>query len=522
MGLKHIIEIILKATGARQVAGEMKVAEDQTSRFASVIGKLALTLGVAFSAKAIISSFTQTAAALDQVQQVASRLDVSVNFLKEMEYVALRVNVQAGVLETSFRDLTRRSREFAQTGGGEAADVFKRLGIEVRTASGGIKTAEELLPELQGRITNVADAMNVFGRGGAEMVQILKLSSAEVQFLKSRFKDLHGEISEKALADAAAYADSVDDMKKAWEGLRVELAIGFLPVAKLVADALVAITKAQRESISVTRPSAMLESLMSPEAAEMHRRFGGAGAQGITTGPMPPAAPAAEAETPEQAKARLELAKQQTAALLQQRFGYDVVGEGAARLVEHLGNLNRSSLEQMTTGERHLELTDRQVESLTKWRLEQEATVPALQAVTLTTEEQTQVISEWISKMSDAEQKQILLGGATDLLAGSMSAFSTTLIRGGNIAKIRFGDVITNVLAGVADAIERVIARAVVMNTVLGATGPAGFGNLFFNALPLGPPPMGSNFNKATSYREIWRSREFHRAMRDSQRYGGF
>lgn len=249
MALKNIVSIVMQGVDKfsepskkvkRELSGLEKATEFLKDKLIGPGGLAAATAAVGAGMVALAVTANNRA---DDIGKFADRINVSTEFLSEMETVASRANVPVGQLQTGLQRLSRRAAEFATTGGGEAAATFERLDISVRNADGTIRSAESLLPELADRFAQLTDeseatalAFKLFDTEGVSFLQFLKDGSAGMAEAREEARKFGLSISRDAADKAADFNDSMGRLKDSARGLRDRLGLELTPAVQLLAE----------------------------------------------------------------------------------------------------------------------------------------------------------------------------------------------------------------------------------------------------------------------------------------------
>ena len=146
----------------------------------------------------------------DQIKLMSDKASLSTTTIQELGYAG-------DVAGTSLQAMVNASGRFAKVVGDSerglstATDALDKLGISVRNTSGQLRTQDDLFFEAIEKLRGLKDeteqmalAQEAFGRGGREMLPILKLSSEEFANLRGQAHDLGAVLSQetvKALDD---------------------------------------------------------------------------------------------------------------------------------------------------------------------------------------------------------------------------------------------------------------------------------------------------------------------------------
>lgn len=200
-----------------------------------VAKELATVAGLSYSIAQAWQGFQGAIDAADKVDELNARLGISTEKLSEYRYAARLTGSDIDSLAGSLGKFSKNLAE-AQDPNSKQAKLFKTLGIQVQDATGRLRQAQDVLPEVMDRfkaLTNdtleSATAMELFGKSGAELLEFLNLGSGGLQKMGDRARELGGIIDGDTAAAAAKFRDRTDDMTLAMEGLYLQVAAHLLP-----------------------------------------------------------------------------------------------------------------------------------------------------------------------------------------------------------------------------------------------------------------------------------------------------
>lgn len=164
----------------------------------------------AFAVKAV-KGFLDTSGSL---QDMSERLGWSAEKLQEWSYAAEKNGVSNEDLQTSAEKLNKTIFAIASGKGGDAAKLFKRLGISVRDANGKLRTSADILPELadalkknENATIRTAIATTAMGKSGGVMVGFLSQGSAAIKEQQDEARRLGLVLSDADVAAGDAFSD---------------------------------------------------------------------------------------------------------------------------------------------------------------------------------------------------------------------------------------------------------------------------------------------------------------------------
>ena len=122
----------------------------------------------------------------------------------------------------------------ASKGTGEATEIFRAMGINVRNADGSLKTTRELFDQVADAIKGADEkqaafaAKRLFGRSGLALVNALMGGSEGFKELGEE-ADRYRQISEKEARRSEEFIDSMTRLKEAVSGVGNALGAELLP-----------------------------------------------------------------------------------------------------------------------------------------------------------------------------------------------------------------------------------------------------------------------------------------------------
>lgn len=185
----------------------------------------------------LFAGITSQALGTDQIGKFSETLGLSIEDVSAWGEAVTRSGGSADSFRGSLASLTSQLTDINLTGGGEAAEVFARLGINARDSSGQIKDAFNILPELADSFQNLSKAESVgFGQKlGLDQGTILLLQQGRVavEDLVNRQKQLGVATKEDYLA-AAQFNDAWADTKQIFANLFTSAGTTILPLLNTI------------------------------------------------------------------------------------------------------------------------------------------------------------------------------------------------------------------------------------------------------------------------------------------------
>jgi len=221
------------------------------------LGTVAAAAGAAIvgAGAALISMTKSVGEAHAKLFDLSQQLGLSSEFLSKMQYSAQMSGVDMEKLNMSMKRLQVGIGE-ASMGTGEAKKSFDMLGISVRDASGNVKSAEDIFPEIAGALENIgsssqkaAIAAGIFGARGIEVLQIMADGRQGLEDMWKEAEKFGLVVSEKAARNADAFDDSLVKVKGSMQGLKNTMAENLMPVLTALANRFANFVAENREAI---------------------------------------------------------------------------------------------------------------------------------------------------------------------------------------------------------------------------------------------------------------------------------
>lgn len=196
-------------------------------------GLVGLAAALAGAAAAALEFTRRTLESLDPLEQLSRTTGVSIEKIQELGFIASVSGSDLNAVTTSIEALTDSIGEASVRG----SEDFARLGISVRTASGQIKTADQVLEELRQRFRqlnlSLAQQRTLAAAIGVspELLQLVNRSTEEMQTLTKAAREF-GVVSEEQGDLLVAANDSFTVMKFAVSSLSNQFSLNLAPTLK--------------------------------------------------------------------------------------------------------------------------------------------------------------------------------------------------------------------------------------------------------------------------------------------------
>lgn len=210
---------------------------------------------VSRAARVVTDQIYAVVEAGSEIDDLSQQLGVSARRLQEWSFIA----EQSG---TSLDTITRGLETVTRSASAGAA-AYGRLGVATRGADGHLRNTEDILNDSLTALAGVSNeteraalAQQIFGRGGREMLGIVRQGPQALAELRSRFDELGGGMSDASVAAAAETGDAMNELRLAAVSLRDVLSPVVLPavtsVIRALADGIAPLTRLGRETTLVS------------------------------------------------------------------------------------------------------------------------------------------------------------------------------------------------------------------------------------------------------------------------------
>lgn len=233
--------------------GNLAPQETFNANLKSSIGLLAgMGAAIAGSAAGIAGWVTSVSKSIDPLIQFGRETGIAVETIQTLGYAASVNGSSVDALQSSLGEMTKRVGEFVSTGEGEAKDVASRLGLQFKGLNGEVKSSDVIFRELADKLHGMSQAekFSVLDKMGIDrsMVQLLSKTGDEIEELQKKSEAL-GVVTQDQADQFAAYNDSLTTLGKGFDGIKFQVAIGFVPVLKDLVDGFTDILIANKDLI---------------------------------------------------------------------------------------------------------------------------------------------------------------------------------------------------------------------------------------------------------------------------------
>lgn len=224
------------SSGSKVGSAFSKIAKGAVAMGTAVVTGAAAVGGAAFKMA------KDTGAAADNVDKMSQKIGISRETYQEWDYVMSQNGMSIDKMQAGVKTLTSQMDAAAQ-GSGKASEAFGQLGVSVTNADGSLRSQEAVFEDsikaLQG-VENETErarlATQLFGRAGTEMAPLLNQTAESTEALKQKAHDLGMVMSDETIDAGVKFTDTMDTMKRSFEGIKNSLGGMVLPIVQQVLD----------------------------------------------------------------------------------------------------------------------------------------------------------------------------------------------------------------------------------------------------------------------------------------------
>ncbi|WP_219831103.1 phage tail tape measure protein [Paracoccus bogoriensis] len=212
------------------------------------MGRRLTVAGAAFSAAGagIALAIRGQLNAADQMTKDAQKIGIPVDDLSRLAHAADMSGVSMGSLQTA---VGRLSRQIAST-----PDRFRKLGIAVEDAQGNLRPTADVLSDVAQVLSEMPDgaektalAMELMGRGGAELIPMLNGGRDALRGMMDEADSLGIVITPEMGRNAEQFGDNLSRLQKQMGGIATMVTANLAPALTRISDMVVAFAARFRE-----------------------------------------------------------------------------------------------------------------------------------------------------------------------------------------------------------------------------------------------------------------------------------
>ena len=197
------------------------------------LNKTFATFGLIISGGAFVGLVKGAIDSADAFGKMSDQTGIAANTLQAYVNAGKLAGVSQETIDKGLRRLAQSMRE-ADQGVATYKDSFDALGISVRTVDGNFKTSEQVLGEISDKFatmengaTKAALAMEIFGRSGASLINLLNGGAASLT-------EFNYAVSNEFAQNAEFFNDQIAVLGIRFDGFRKQLTDALLPALNTI------------------------------------------------------------------------------------------------------------------------------------------------------------------------------------------------------------------------------------------------------------------------------------------------
>ena len=231
---KFDLVVAAKTVGAgsiKRLGNSMQGVTGRVKNLRLAMGGLNKTFGafgLIISGGAFIGLVKGAVDSADSFGKLSDQTGIAANTLQAYTNAGKLAGVGQETIDKGLRRLAQSMRE-ADQGGATYSDSYKALGISVRDSDGNLKSSETVLGEIADRFADLPDgatkaaiSMEIFGRSGASLINLLNGGSAALS-------EFNYAVSNEFAQNAEFFNDQIAVLGIRFDGFRKQLADALLP-----------------------------------------------------------------------------------------------------------------------------------------------------------------------------------------------------------------------------------------------------------------------------------------------------
>lgn len=202
----------------------------------------AIASAAVIAGTAIYSSATSAAAAADNIDKMSQKIGISREAYQELDFICSQSGMSVDTLQNGVKSLTA-AMDGARDGTASNVEQFERLGVAVTNADGSFRSQEDVLFDTLMALQGVSDqtekarlATELFGKSGTELMPLLNGEAGSIEEMKQQAHDLGLVLSDELIDNGVNLTDSLDQTKRAFQSIAVNLGGSFMPIVEQISD----------------------------------------------------------------------------------------------------------------------------------------------------------------------------------------------------------------------------------------------------------------------------------------------
>ena len=237
--------------GIESIQGKMRQAETTSGGFVSKlksgfkaisVAGAAAVAGISAATAAVVKLTTGAAQAADRIDKMSQKIGISREAFQEMDFIASQSGTSVEVLQQGMKTL-RGEMMNAADDTSDAAQEFKRLGIQIKDSNGKMRSQEDVMFDTLSALQAIPDeteraamATKLFGRAGVELVPLLNSGTGSIEEMRAKAHELGLVLDDEAIDAGVKLTDTMDQVKRAFSAVTTRLGAKLMPIVQNVLE----------------------------------------------------------------------------------------------------------------------------------------------------------------------------------------------------------------------------------------------------------------------------------------------
>lgn len=211
------------------------MAQINTKTLAVAGSMAALVTAIVSAEKKLIDLTKESAAYVDNLNQLSSTSGISIQKLQEYNYAAELLNVSLDQLTQSHIEVTK-SMSDAMNGSTERIAAFNKLGVTYSYTNGVMRDSEEVfwevidaLGEIENKTERDSLAMKILSESATELNPLIEAGSEKMREFAEEAQNAGYVLDEEAISSLQAADDAMQRFEKTTEAAKNQIAAEFAP-----------------------------------------------------------------------------------------------------------------------------------------------------------------------------------------------------------------------------------------------------------------------------------------------------
>jgi TP901 family phage tail tape measure protein len=208
-----------------------KAADSAGTAMTRLIGRLGAAVAAYVSVNTAVQAFNNAVENVTALDNLSQATGVSIERLSELRNVALATGTDFGVLSQALAQFPTRMTEALASPVSKGSQALRALGVDVRDASGNLRSMDELLPEFADKFALYANGSNkaalasaLFGEeAGPKMLRLLNQGKAGLEEIS---RTLGSTYNQADVERVRAYHEALASVQVVFEKMVIAL-VGF-------------------------------------------------------------------------------------------------------------------------------------------------------------------------------------------------------------------------------------------------------------------------------------------------------